>query len=57
MTAQGIGQAPICVDIGEVKFTPRLKQALHTLEHRRFVGGEVEHTIGDDHIEAFRLQV
>ena len=57
MTAQGIGQAPICVDIGEIKLTTRFKQALHTLEHRGLVGGEVEHTIGDDHIEAFRFQV
>ena len=57
MIAQGIGQAPICVDIGEIKLTPRLKQALHTFEHRGLVGGEVEHTIGDDHIEAFGLQV
>ena len=57
MTAQGIGQAPICIDIGEIKLTPRLKQALHTFEHCGLVGGEVEHTIGDDHIEAFRFQI
>ena len=57
MAPHRLGQAPICIDIGEIKLTTRFKQALHTLQHRGLVGGEVEHTIGDDHIEAFRFQV
>ena len=54
--AQGLGHAPVGINVGEEELTAALEQAPHPIQHGLLVGREVHHAVGDHQIEAAGLQ-
>jgi hypothetical protein len=48
------GQAAIGVNVGEVELPARLQRAPDLIQHRRLVLAQVDHAVGDDHVDAAR---
>src|SRR5581483_6672732 len=49
-------QAPVAIDVGEVKFPARLEQIVSSAEHRRLVDREVDDAVRHDHVEALLFE-
>mmetsp|Transcript_11754 Transcript_11754/g.16361 ORF Transcript_11754/g.16361 Transcript_11754/m.16361 type:complete len:344 (+) Transcript_11754:639-1670(+) len=50
------GHAAVRVHVAEVHLPPRLQQLPRPAQHRVLVRAEVDDAVGDDHVEAVRLQ-
>ena len=51
VVAQSRGHAALGIDIREIELAAGLEQAPGGVEHRALVGDQIDHAIGDDHIE------
>ena len=49
--------APVGIDVREIKFAARLQQAVRGAKHSRLVGAEIDHAIGNDEVEAARREI
>ena len=51
-----VGQAPVAIDIGEIKLSARLQQVVGAAQHRELVDAEIDHAVRHHHVEACRLE-
>mmetsp|Transcript_21643 Transcript_21643/g.67077 ORF Transcript_21643/g.67077 Transcript_21643/m.67077 type:complete len:326 (-) Transcript_21643:210-1187(-) len=54
---QCLGHAARRVHVGEEELAARLEQPVHLLEHARLVRAEVEHAVGNDHVDGGGLEL
>ena len=56
VVAHGRWHAAVGIHVREIKLAARFEQALHTGQHRVFVGRKIDNAVGHDHVEAGGLQ-